>query len=249
VALPRPEITVSLLSFCAGVPALVLLAREAAWVARRRLLPDRLPPGRLLGLAMAAVLLIVLCGVTATVLAGAASGLDNAVNRSFDAVRVPALVVFFLFVTDMGSGGATLAVGLVASLLLWLSGRSGAILPLWFAGLATKATVWGTKFLFALPRPVFVTEATATSPTFPSDHAAMSLVVYGFVACVAIAAARQARARFEIAWWAAVLILAVGFSRIFLGVHHVSDVLAGYLLGGFWLLAALALPRPGVPRA
>ena len=236
-----PETTVSLLSFCAGVPALVLLAREAAWVGRRRLLPATVRAGAALRLALAASVLILLCAVGAAVLAGATDGVDRAVNYGFDAVRVAPLVAFWLFVTDMGSGGATFAVALVVTLLLWTGGRAAAIAPLWLSALATKATVWAVKYLFALPRPVFVTEATAVSPTFPSDHAAMALAVYGFVGCLAGRALAVPRARFEAGWWTAVVVFAIGFSRIFLGVHYLSDVLAGYLVGAFWLLLALAL--------
>jgi undecaprenyl-diphosphatase len=44
-----------------------------------------------------------------------------------------------------------------------------------------------------------------------------------------------------VTFWAAVLIVLIGFSRVFLGAHHASDVLMGFLVGGFWLLAGFAI--------
>ena len=42
-------------------------------------------------------------------------------------------------------------------------------------------------------------------------------------------------------YWAVVLVFVVGFSRVFLGVHYLSDVVAGWAVGAFWVLAATAL--------
>jgi membrane-associated phospholipid phosphatase len=244
-----PETTISIVSFCAGVPALVLLAREVAWIAWRRVAPGQATHRSTTTCMAAAAVgaLVLLGGVTIAVLNGALRPFDLAVNHAFDGARIPLLIRIWLFVTDMGSGGAILAVALVASLLLWTSGRAALVAPLLGAALAAKVTGWVAKYVFALPRPVFVTEATAISPSFPSDHAAGAMALYGFIACVVVRGLDQPRARFEVAWWAVLLIVAVGFSRLFLGVHYLSDVIAGYLLGGFWLLVGLALAARRVP--
>jgi len=49
------------------------------------------------------------------------------------------------------------------------------------------------------------------------------------------------RRRFEIVFWSAVLIVLIGFSRMLLSVHYASDVAAGFLVGGFWLLVGFAV--------
>jgi membrane-associated phospholipid phosphatase len=250
-----PETTISIVSFCAGVPALVLLGREVAWIVWRRLAAGQATPRAqqqqvrsvTWAAAGAACALALLSGVTVVVLNGALHPFDQAVNHVFDGVRIPLLIRIWLFVTDMGSGGAILAVALVGSLLLWTSGRAALVAPLLGTALAAKVTGWVAKYVFALPRPVFVTEATAVSPSFPSDHAAGAMALYGFIACVVVRELEQPRARFEVAWWTALLIAAVGFSRLFLGVHYMSDVIAGYLLGGFWLLLGLMVATRRLP--
>jgi undecaprenyl-diphosphatase len=84
-----------------------------------------------------------------------------------------------------------------------------------------------------------------------SQLSLLSRRLYGFLA-YAIARGLQplgGRAQFEVVFWATLLILFIGFSRLFLGVHYLSDVLAGLLVGGFWLLVGFALSEWGRSRA
>jgi len=112
----------------------------------------------------------------------------------------------------------------------------------------TLVTVWGGGLLDLLvktavgrARPVFdVTVATAVGKSFPSGHALGSLVGCGVLLLVLLPLVRAGRARL-LCWLAAVLVvLAVGFARIGLGVHYVSDVVAGWALGLGWLAATTA---------
>jgi len=81
--------------------------------------------------------------------------------------------------------------------------------------------------------------ATAFGKSFPSGHAMMSTIVYGalLLAFVPVIARRRRAAVIEAAM---VLVLVIGFSRLALGVHYVSDVLGGYVLGLAWLTASTA---------
>jgi len=83
------------------------------------------------------------------------------------------------------------------------------------------------------PRPYFehplVLEA---SYSFPSGHATMSLVSYGMLAYFCVLALRTWRARTALVFGAAPLVLLISFSRMYLGVHYFSDVVAGFASGG-----------------
>ena len=70
-----------------------------------------------------------------------------------------------------------------------------------------------------------------------------SLVTYAMLAYLLRDHVTSARARIAIAIGAAILIVAIGFSRLYLGVHYLSDVTAGYLAGGAWVLACIAAAR------
>jgi undecaprenyl-diphosphatase len=90
------------------------------------------------------------------------------------------------------------------------------------------------------PRPVVdhpVVEAFGKS--FPSGHAMSSLVTYGAVLLVFVPVVRASRRHLVLAG-AAVLVLAIGASRLLLGVHFLSDVIGGWLLGVAWLVGAVA---------
>jgi undecaprenyl-diphosphatase len=93
------------------------------------------------------------------------------------------------------------------------------------------------KLVFQRERPAFASEFNARSWSFPSGHAMNSLIVYGLFAYWL--AERFPRARVPIFAGAAVLVGAIGYSRIYLGVHYLSDVLAGYSAGFVWLMVCI----------
>ncbi|HUP70217.1 MAG TPA: phosphatase PAP2 family protein [Acidimicrobiales bacterium] len=90
------------------------------------------------------------------------------------------------------------------------------------------------------PRPSLLDPvATAHGRSFPSGHAMSSTIVYGALLLVVLPWVTPARRRLAVAG-AVVMVLMVGFSRLALGVHYLSDVVAGYVLGCAWLAASTA---------
>ena len=87
------------------------------------------------------------------------------------------------------------------------------------------------------PRPPYaIAVLHINSFSFPSGHAMASLIAYGMTAYVATILCAQRRSlRIAIAFGATVLILFIGVSRLYLGVHYFSDVIAGYAAGTVWL--------------
>lgn len=89
------------------------------------------------------------------------------------------------------------------------------------------------KLVFRRARPTYSAEFHASSWSFPSGHAMDSLIVYGMFAYWL--GARFPAYRALIYFSAAALIGAIGFARLYLGVHFLSDVIAGYSAGLVWL--------------
>ena len=213
---------------------------------RRRLDPDRRLGLRLL-LALVAVVVIGVPFLALLLLVRAKWSpllhLDHGVAADLHsaALRHPALVRALRVVSTVFDPNVFRVVA--TAVAVWLLVDHRPRLATW-----TLVTVWGGGLLDLLvktavgrARPVFdVSVATAGGKSFPSGHALGSIVGCGVLLLVLLPLVRPGRARL-LCWLAAVLVvLAVGFARIGLGVHFVSDVLAGWALGLGWLAATTA---------
>ena len=241
-----------LLAVVAAVAVLLALLRTAAWAGVRRWLPGLGSP------ALAPLLLAAGCGaallaaLTGAVLRapGAVTALDDAASAFLAPYRAPWLLTAFLWLTTLGTGAALFGVAVTATGFLWAAQRRVLILPLWVMFAGAQATVWTGKYVVGRARPAFLDGvASAASPSFPSAHATGSAAVLGFVAYAVAGGLPGRRERFEVVFWAVVLVALIGFSRVFLGVHFAADVAGGFLAGGSWLLlgVALAAARGGTP--
>lgn len=187
----------------------------------------------------AMVAIVVLLGIA--VEAGAhLVTVDRAANEAVHEQTREPVTGWVFVVTALGSTYVLIAVALLAALGLALRGRWRSALALIVAYAVTDLTVAVVKLVVERPRPeANLTEAGGFS--FPSGHSAMSMAVYG---CLAFALARACRGfpRAACALVGATLVVAIGLSRIYLGVHYPSDVLAGWITGaaiviGTWLIA------------
>jgi undecaprenyl-diphosphatase len=144
-------------------------------------------------------------------------------------------------ITALGSNTILAIVVLVTVVGLVLTGRPrrGLVLLASAAGLLLVVNL--LKIAFGRPRPDLLAELPVLSASFPSSHAAMATAIYLMVALViAGAAPRPALGHLAVAV-AIALGAAIGTSRLYLGVHWPSDVLAGWLLGLLWALATMRI--------
>jgi membrane-associated phospholipid phosphatase len=156
------------------------------------------------------------------------------------------LTDFFHLVTTLGGFLTLLAITLIAVVFLWRRDQRvpAVFVALAFAGAQLLSS--GMKLAFERERPVFPDPlATESTYSFPSGHALVSLAVYGALALLVAPRLSLAR-RIGLFGAVAILVLAIGFSRLYLGVHYLTDVLAGYAVGVGWLsllYAGLELER------
>jgi membrane-associated phospholipid phosphatase len=178
---------------------------------------------------------------------GAIVHVDSSVAMWLHANATGLATVVMSVITQLGGAEVLLAVTLIASLVFLLL-RRVAHAALMVAALAgAEALNWALKAAFERPRPELADPlATAAGFSFPSGHAMVSLAVYGALAFLIASAVESRRARLLVVSSAAVLVGAIGFSRVYLGVHYLSDVVAGYSAGLAWLtLCVLALLGAG----
>jgi membrane-associated phospholipid phosphatase len=130
--------------------------------------------------------------------------------------------------------------GLIAVVLLrQRRRRPAALVAVTMAGAAMLSG--GTKALVGRPRPVVaVVVHRAAGKSFPSGHALTSFVAVGRLVLL-LWPTCSARQRVLLLVTATLLVTAIGFSRLALGVHFVTDVLGGWLIGGLWLIGSRRL--------
>ncbi|HET7743952.1 MAG TPA: phosphatase PAP2 family protein [Gaiellaceae bacterium] len=148
--------------------------------------------------------------------------------------------------SDVGSMSAWLVAGVVViGLVVLRRFRDAVWAAVTFAGI--HVLVAALKDAFDRPRPQGASAIPLPgSPSFPSGHAAGSVVTFGVLA--ALAAERWPAYRHLLWALAAVLAAAIGASRVILDVHFVTDVVAGWCLGIAWLAAALLVRDALVSR-
>jgi membrane-associated phospholipid phosphatase len=169
---------------------------------------------------------------------------DTWVANELHANLVPSATTAFSAVTTLGSTPVLALVAGTAAAYLVTRGRARDATLLPAVLVVAQLLTWMLKATFERPRPSFDDPvATAGWFSFPSGHALSSLVLYGALAYVFADRLRPPRARVAGLVAAGLLVAAIGFSRLYLGVHYLTDVLAGYSAGLALLLLAIGMSR------
>jgi undecaprenyl-diphosphatase len=148
------------------------------------------------------------------------------------------LVTFFKIVTLAGNAAVLGLIVLGISLVLWRRGRANdaALLILAFGGASVVNAL--LKLVFHRPRPELAFVHLDTY-SFPSGHAAASSATFATMAYLLARRHHSTAARIWIGFGTAAAIALVGFSRLYLGAHYLSDVLAGISFGIAWAASSL----------
>lgn len=207
--------------------------------------PDSLTLGIFLAAALilAAGALVVFGWIAEEVAEGDAKQFDAAVRNAIHSHANPALTEAMQLFSFLGSVGWLIGLGLVVVFLSLYFRRQR------LAGFFVIATIGASvldsvlKLAFHRARPVAFYGTSPSSFSFPSGHALGAFCFYGILA--AVFARRIAGRKSRILIWtaAAILVGMIGISRIYLGVHYPSDVIAGYLAGGVWVTAVTVVDK------
>lgn len=154
----------------------------------------------------------------------------------------PAMDGFMVFMTDMGSSfmlGLLLVISMIwlyvkrkdqwGMLFFFITVAGGGLLNFWL------------KSFFGRERPNVNRIVEAEGLSFPSGHSMGSLTYYGFLGYLVIRSKYKPLSKLGLVMLFGLVILLIGISRIYLGVHYPSDVLAGYMAGSVWLVICISL--------
>jgi undecaprenyl-diphosphatase len=193
-----------------------------------------------ISLAVAVLCLFLFAWLGREMLAGDTRHFDNAVRSWVHQLASTGMTRAMNAISLLGYN--VLIVELVIAFIVFarLRWRRAAV---WLAVAMTGALLLdlALKYAYHRARPTAFFGTAPASYSFPSGHALCSLCFYGVLA--GLLSARIKSRAWRIAVWAAaaVLIIAIGLSRIYLGVHYPSDVLAGYLAATVWVGTVIVL--------
>ena len=180
----------------------------------------------------------VLGAIWLAMLLGGGGPLDRSIYETFYAGHRPLLLACARVLTAAGEPSVLIGASILCALLLWYSGRWRLGLSLLFVALIGRGLSELQKIWVDRPRPSIEPHLVVVkTQSFPSGHAMSSMVFY---LALALALAGHSRwNRLAIAG-AVVFSLLIGISRVMLGVHWPSDVIAGWAFGALWVVLALA---------
>lgn len=175
------------------------------------------------------------------ILNGTTESMDQGVLMWIVSQHSSELTDLFTAITKLGSMGTIIPLVSVLSLyILIIRNKTYAsyIVPWWISIISAQSTMFLIKYIVGRARPVdaLISEA---GKSFPSGHATFAVACYGFMLAVLLTNRIKTKKTYIAIALLCVTILVIGFSRLYLGVHYPSDVLAGYAVGSIGVLLGM----------
>ena len=170
--------------------------------------------------------------------------LDFSTLNFAEKIRTPFLTTFFKAVTFMGEWYFVLGILISISLFFIIkktsrfrlvARRNLDVFILWPITIGGFGATFVLKEIFHRSRPLGAL-VTESSPSFPSTHAMFSIAFYAFIFYLLALNAKSRFSKYLLISGVFIAPILLGFSRLYLGVHYLSDVLAGYAIGDVWFL-------------
>nr|WP_283775663.1 phosphatase PAP2 family protein [Bacillus altitudinis] len=158
--------------------------------------------------------------------------LDNQIILSFENIRLPFLNDVMLTLTDFGISALLVPIMLIFSVVLFMYKRYHSIMLLFLLYIAEKTVNHELKGLFARERPGFDHLVNETYYSFPSGHSMNAATIYPFIAYLFIEMVPWLKKRQKAVYMVTgCYVLMIGISRMYIGVHYVTDVAGGFAIG------------------
>ncbi len=188
------------------------------------------------GMALAVIAVLFFSWMAEEVFEGESKGIDNTVREfvhGFAADWLTRVMQLFAF---LGSTVFLASASILIILFFLFRRRFRSALLLTAVMVGAIVLNYALKVSFSRPRPVpYFDTPLPTSFSFPSGHALFSVCFYGILAW--LISSRAENKTLQIATWTAAVVMAffIGMSRIYLGVHYPTDVVAGYVAAFVWV--------------
>lgn len=190
------------------------------------------------GILLAGFALWVFAQIADEVLEKESYAFDSSVLLAIRRIHTPLLERSMIGITFIGDPSVLLVLSIGVSIWLLRQGRRASAATIAIGALGAIGLNVLLKHLFGRARPALWNRIVDVGQySFPSGHAMVSLVIYGLIGYIITTKFPQQQKLIIIL--TAILIVTIGFSRLYLGVHWPTDVIAGYAAGFVWLIACI----------
>lgn len=185
------------------------------------------------------ILFLIFCMMAVLVYFGLTGSFDAAVYKFVIGFKSDVLTKVLLFITDFASVKGIVALCAISLIgLFWKYYKSLFLLLNVIVSTIFNVVI---KNIMMVPRPNILRLTEETGYSFPSGHSMASVAFYGFVIYLILSSEMNKYLKIVLSTLLVILILVIGFSRIYLGVHNVSDVIAGHAISTGLLLADIMI--------
>ncbi|MGC4377872.1 phosphatase PAP2 family protein [Fictibacillus sp. Mic-4] len=193
------------------------------------------------GFLLAAICIVVFAGLSEELLENETFAFDHAIIKEVRSFHSPALDKLMIAVTELGSTITISILLLIGMAWLWFKRKNSWGMLFFFIVVAGGGLLnLLLKNTFQRARPTVNQMVEVTGFSFPSGHAMGNFIFYGYLGYLIVRSKRKALSKMVWTVVFAAIVLLIGVSRIYLGVHYPSDILAGFTAGAVWLLLCIA---------
>lgn len=167
---------------------------------------------------------------------------DQSISELFLNIRTPLLTKYFVFVTNLGDVWGYVSVFILCTILFYGFFKSwkyvGQILLVMVLSMGSNLLL---KTSINRARPSVEHLVVVKTLSYPSGHATMAMAFYGFLIYLVFTLSMNRFLKFCLISVMCILILSIGLSRIYLGVHYPSDIVGGFIAGFIWVMFCIMI--------
>ncbi len=168
--------------------------------------------------------------------------IDNQIENFLYNLRTDILTSFFYFITLFAEPVTTFFASIAISIYIWLHKNRIFLFIFWFSMTFGLGLTYLGKLFFQKSRPdLAIRLVIENSYTFPSAHASVVVLLYGFITYLIFRTTRYFTVKLLTILSFVALVILVDLSRLYLGVHYLSDVIAGNIIALLVLVLSISI--------
>ncbi|MGD6844640.1 phosphatase PAP2 family protein [Bacillus infantis] len=189
------------------------------------------------GLAIAAGFIFLFAEIAEEVMEQEVKSFDGVIIGFLKSIESPALDHLLMFITELGSVWFLTTLSILTVVYLWFKAKNKWGVLFFIIGVGGGGLLtFLLKHYYQRGRPSINPDIDAVGFSFPSGHSMGSLIYYGFLIYFIIRSGVKKEVKWTASLFAVIIVILIGLSRIYLGAHFPSDVIAGHIAGSIWLL-------------